>query len=391
MASSVLLVLVLVLVLVLPSTAARDWVADWSSVTATARAKQEREAPQPPERFSQAGAAGSRTVQGPANEVQHAIKSNGNGTRARPPLHLLMVIGDDVGVSDVPWLSPSGTGDPTVYAPTLHSLAMSGLRLDNHYVWIWCAPSRGALLSGKYPNLSGFTQSVDYGNAASGSTTTALDKRLTLLPALLKKAGRPYATHMVGKYHLGFPTPAHMPKARGFDTFLGYLGGTEDYYWKSHSTHCGNVTDFWQSNATYDGPANDPTYFPPTNGALQEGTYSAFVYAREAAKIVQAHAARADKLDPLFLLFASQNAHEPSQTPRRFFDLNDPRECVWDPSQAHRHVSCERPLGVPPNISGMHNCYCTRLLIKAQVSALDEAVANITAVVEEELGKRWLM
>ena len=31
------------------------------------------------------------------------------------------------------------------------------------------------------------------------------------------------------------------------------------------------------------------------------------------------------------------------------------------------------------------------MLIKAQVSALDEAVANITAAVEEELGTRWLM
>lgn len=328
-----------------------------------------------------------------ARTATHTIKSDDDGIdtpKLRPP-HLLMIIGDDVGVSDVSWPSSSGTGDSTVHAPTLHRLAMSGLRLDAHYVWIlWCAPSRGALLSGKYPNLSGFTQSVDYGSPTSGSTTTALDKRLILLPALLKKARQPFATHMVGKYHLGFATPAHMPKARGFDSFLGYLGGTEDYYWKSHSTHCGNATDFWQSNETHDGPARDPSHYPPIDGALQEGSYSAFVYAREAAKIVQAHAA-ASGTQPLFLLFASQNAHEPSQTPRRFFDLNDPQECAWDPSQHHRHISCARPSGVPANVSGMNNCYCTRLLIKAQVSALDEAVANITRVVEAELGSRWLM
>jgi hypothetical protein len=304
----------------------------------------------------------------------------------KTPPHLLMVIGDDVGVSDVPWPSHSGTGDPTVHAPTLLKLAMSGIRLDAHYVWIWCAPSRGALLSGKHPNLSGFTQSVDYGATTTGQTTTALDKRLRLLPAFLKMGPRPYSTHMLGKYHLGFATPAHMPKARGFDSFLGYLGGTEDYYWKSHPSHCGNVTDFWHSNATYEGPARDPSHFP-AGGELGEDSYSAFVYTREAVKLVRAHAGP----NPLFLLFSSQNAHEPSQTPRRFFEMNGPVDCVWDPSQKHRHIACEQPAWVPEGTTGVHNCYCTRLLIKAQVSALDEAVANITRVVEEELGTRWLM
>ena len=113
---------------------------------------------------------------------------------APQPPHLLMVIGDDVGVSDVPWPSASGTGDPTVHAPTLRRLAMGGVRLDANYMWVWCAPSRGALLSGKHPNLSGFTQSVDSGHAdgTPNATTTALHTRYVLLPALLRRAG--YAT-----------------------------------------------------------------------------------------------------------------------------------------------------------------------------------------------------
>ena len=50
------------------------------------------------------------------------------------------------------------------------------MRLASHYSWYWCAPARGALLSGKYPNFSGYTQAVDGSEStAPGSTTTALD------------------------------------------------------------------------------------------------------------------------------------------------------------------------------------------------------------------------
>jgi arylsulfatase A-like enzyme len=271
---------------------------------------------------------------------------------AAPPPHLIMVVGDDVGVSDVSWGSGHGTGDPTVHSPNLHGLAMAGVRLEAHYLWCWCAPSRSALLSGKLPNLSGFTQSVDGGTSnAHNATTTALDTRYVLLPGLLKAAG--YATHGLGKYHLGFATKAHMPAARGFDSWLGYLGGTEDYYHKStHSKLCGNLTDFWETTATHDGPATDPSYFPRADAAPgDEHSYSAAVYARAGIRLLQSHHAAEQQQggkQPFFLYLAAQTAHEPSQVPRRFFDLYSRHEpaaaaCTWDSAQAgHRRIHCQR-------------------------------------------------
>ena len=39
-----------------------------------------------------------------------------------------------------------------------------------------------------------------------------------------------YATHMVGKRHLGYNKWTYTPTYRGFDTFYGYYNGLEDHY-----------------------------------------------------------------------------------------------------------------------------------------------------------------
>lgn len=50
----------------------------------------------------------------------------------------------------------------------------------------------------------------------------------TLLPQYLKKLG--YSTYLRGKWHLGMYKKDYTPKYRGFDSFVGYLTGHQDYY-----------------------------------------------------------------------------------------------------------------------------------------------------------------
>lgn len=50
----------------------------------------------------------------------------------------------------------------------------------------------------------------------------------TLLPEYLRKLG--YATHLVGKWHVGYYSDYHTPTRRGFDTFFGYYSGYISYF-----------------------------------------------------------------------------------------------------------------------------------------------------------------
>jgi len=50
----------------------------------------------------------------------------------------------------------------------------------------------------------------------------------TLLPEYLRRLG--YATHLVGKWHVGYHTRNYGPTRRGFDTFLGYYNGYIEYF-----------------------------------------------------------------------------------------------------------------------------------------------------------------
>ena len=55
-----------------------------------------------------------------------------------------------------------------------------------------------------------------------------------MVAAVMQTAG--YSTYGCGKWHLGMSENAFLPEQRGFEKWLGYLAGAEDYY-----TH--NITE----------------------------------------------------------------------------------------------------------------------------------------------------
>ena len=65
------------------------------------------------------------------------------------PLHILLVVVDDFGWSDV------GFHGSKINTPNMDKLAAEGVILDNYYVQPICSPTRSALLSGRYPIHTG--------------------------------------------------------------------------------------------------------------------------------------------------------------------------------------------------------------------------------------------
>ncbi|EOD26635.1 hypothetical protein EMIHUDRAFT_236678 [Emiliania huxleyi CCMP1516] len=152
-------------------------------------------------------------------------------------------------------------------ALNIDSLAATGVILERHYVYHLCAPTRASTLSGRLP------YHVNQRNPNDLNSSAGVDLRMTLLPAKLKAAG--YTTSMIGKSHLGTRSVAHLPIRRGFDMHFGFLGGGEDHFTQiSGEDPVGELVDLWRDDK-------------PAFG--ENGTFSGFLYAGEAERVIHAH------------------------------------------------------------------------------------------------------
>ncbi|RTZ69452.1 MAG: N-acetylgalactosamine-6-sulfatase, partial [Verrucomicrobia bacterium] len=78
-------------------------------------------------------------------------KASGQAAVSPAKANVLLIVSDDQGYRD---LGCFGSGD--VQTPHLDRLATGGIRLTSFYVaWPACTPSRGALLTGRYPQRNG--------------------------------------------------------------------------------------------------------------------------------------------------------------------------------------------------------------------------------------------
>ncbi|XP_033732498.1 arylsulfatase J-like [Pecten maximus] len=245
-----------------------------------------------------------------------------NSVKTKKP-HILFVLADDYGYNDI------GYHGSEIKTPNLDRLSGEGVRLENYYVQPICTPTRSQIMSGRYQIHTGLQHSLIW---APQPNALPIAKDSPILPEKMREAG--YTTHAVGKWHLGFYKEEYLPNNRGFDTFYGYLAGSEDYYTKIlcyGKNFCGkDLRDNYEKV--------DPV----------PEEYSTEMYNNHVIDMINNY----NSSQPMFMYLAFQAVHSPLQVPSRYTDK-------------YAHIK-------------NHN----RRIYAGMVSAMDEAVGNITAALE---------
>lgn len=205
-------------------------------------------------------------------------------------------------IDNVGWGDLASYGNPAIRTPNMDRLAAQGVRLTDFYIpSSSCSPSRGALLTGRYPDRNGLTHQLSVQENWSG---IGLPHSERLLPEIMREHG--YATAAFGKWNIGFAEGSR-PTDRGFDEFIGCISGNCDYY-----TH------------VYNGRLDMHVGTEPTR---IEG-YSTDIFADAAVGFIRRSADR-----PFFLFVPFNAAHYPNrknkaagqlfrwQAPAEFFEI----------------------------------------------------------------------
>ena len=72
-----------------------------------------------------------------------------DGLKNSQPPNILFMLADDLGWYDV------GFHNPKIQTPNIDKLVEDGVKLDSYYVQPVCTPTRGALMTGRYPIHTG--------------------------------------------------------------------------------------------------------------------------------------------------------------------------------------------------------------------------------------------
>jgi arylsulfatase A-like enzyme len=268
----------------------------------------------------------------------------------RPP-NVVLIVSDDQGYNDL-----SCYGGAEIKTPNLDRLAVGGVRLTSFYVtWPACTPSRGSLLTGRYPQRNGTydmfrNDLVDHDHlytedeyAVSWEMIGGMDTREVLIPRVLKQAG--YVSGIFGKWDLG-QLHRFLPLQRGFDEFYGFTNTGIDYW----------------AHERYGVPSmrrgNEPT-------TEDKGTYATDLFRREAMRFIEKHKDR-----PFF-------CYMPFNAPHGASNLQRPRPGVQAPleyMQTHYGQYDSKDAG---------SRKAKRMRYMAAVTYMDEAIGQVLDLLAE--------
>jgi arylsulfatase A-like enzyme len=206
----------------------------------------------------------------------------------KPATHpnVVLIMTDDQGYPNLSCL-----GHPILKTPNIDNIYKHSTRLANYHVDPTCAPTRGALMTGRYSDRVGTWHTIMGRNL--------LRKRETTMANVFENSG--YRTGIFGKWHIGDAYPFR-PQDRGFQHVVIHGGGG-----------IGQTPDFW-GNDYFDD------VYQVDGKRVQFKGFCTDIFFNEAIKFIQK-----DKKDPFFVYLVTNAPHGPMYAPdkysKRFLDM----------------------------------------------------------------------
>jgi arylsulfatase A-like enzyme len=254
-------------------------------------------------------------------------------TAANRPPNIVLIVADDLGFNDITFWG-GGVAGGRVATPAIDSIAKDGVAFSRCYAGnATCAPSRAALMTGRYATRFGFeftpapmelskiiAKEMPAGQAIYHADLEAatppyqamvVPKGEVMIGEMIR--GRGYRTIHLGKWHLG-ETPESRPEARGFDETLSMYAGAGLYLPKDAPNVVNSVQDFdpidrflW-ANLPFAITHNGSRRFTPPE-------YMTDYLSNEAVRVIAANRER-----PFFLYLAYNAPHTPLQALKADYD-----------------------------------------------------------------------
>jgi arylsulfatase A-like enzyme len=196
----------------------------------------------------------------------------------KPATHpnVVLIMTDDQGYPNLSCL-----GHPILKTPNIDNIYKHSTRLANYHVDPTCAPTRGALMTGRYSDRVGTWHTIMGRNL--------LRKRETTMANVFENSG--YRTGIFGKWHIGDAYPFR-PQDRGFQHVVIHGGGG-----------IGQTPDFW-GNDYFDD------VYQVDGKRVQFKGFCTDIFFNEAIKFIQK-----DKQDPFFVYLVTNAPHGPMYAP----------------------------------------------------------------------------
>ena len=133
--------------------------------------------------------------------------------------NILLIIADDLGIDAIEGFGLDINNPPNT--PHINQLQAEGITFINTWATAQCAPTRAALMSGKYGIKTGVRE-------VPGNLDLEDESIFSRVNRITSDA---YATSLIGKWHISNPADNSHPHQHGIDHFEGLIrGGVNDYY-----------------------------------------------------------------------------------------------------------------------------------------------------------------